>query len=148
MKKMLKWLCATVLTVITVGCCIDSRRIAFDREPDRLQSGYYHYYTNGLTEVVGFYSYPVKPIYKVCSYTGGPWRGSDIYPATRNVLNHASFMSYSSAASGDYMLNIINLPFYPVILIEIPIQFCLDTILIPWDLLNAPSTPEGYSKQF
>lgn len=142
MKKLL----ASLLLLATAGCCIESRRIAGTEDIRVLQSGYYRVYTNGQQRVNGSYRYPVAE-YRTSSYVGGPYAYSRIYPATRNVLNHASFMSYSSAASGDYMLNIINLPCYPIILIQIPIQFCLDTILIPWDLYNTPKCPEGYQER-
>lgn len=142
MKKLL----ASLLLLATAGCCIASRRIAGTEDIRVLQTGYYRDYTNGQQRVNGIYSYPVSQ-YRTSSYVGGPFAKSRIYPATRLVLNHASLMSYSSAASGDYMLNIINLPCYPFILIQIPIQFCLDTILIPWDLYNTPECPEGYQER-
>jgi len=148
MKEFLKILFYSftlLMTVVTVGCCIDSRRLVDNKEINVLTSGYYRVYTNGQVRAgyIQGTSYPVCQ-YRKCSYTGGPFANSDIYPATRNVLNHASLMSYSSAASGAYMENLINLPCYPIILIQIPIQFCIDTVLIPWDLFNTPKVPEGY----
>ena len=144
MRRFELYLTALVMTIVGIGCCIDSRRIVDNQDLHVLKSGYYRCYTNGQTRVGSLgYKYNVAVFLK-CSYTGGPWANSDIYPATRNVLNHASFMEYSSAASGAYMENMINLPFYPIIIIQIPIQFCLDTLLIPWDLYNVPKPPEGY----
>lgn len=137
---------ASLILLATAGCCIESRRIAGTENVRVLQSGYYRAYTNGQQRVFGNYTYPVSQ-YRTSSYVGGPYAHSRIYPATRLVLNHASLMSYSSAESGDYMVNIINIPCYPIILIQIPIQFCLDTILIPWDLYNTPKCPEGYQER-
>ena len=145
MKRLLQLLPVALLLASMSGCCIMARRIADNEDVHVLQSGYYHTYTNGTFHGEPPWQY-ANSIHRACSYTGGPWAGSDIYPATRLVLNHASFMSYSSAASGDYMINIINLPCYPIILVEIPIQFCLDTVLLPFDLLNRPTTPEGWTK--
>lgn len=142
MKKLL----VSLLLLVSAGCCIESRRIAGTEDLRVLQSSYYRTYTNGQYRVNGIYSYPDAQ-YRASSYVGGPYAHSRIYPATRKVLNHASFMSYSDPASGDYMINIINLPCYPIILIQIPIQFCLDTILIPWDLYNTPKCPEGYQER-
>ena len=143
---MKKILASLLLFAMAAGCCIEARRIAGTEDLHVLQSSYYRTYTNGQQRVSNGYSYPVAQ-YRTSSYVGGPYAYSRIYPATRLVLNHASFMSYSSAASGDYMINIINLPCYPIILIQIPIQFCLDTILIPWDLYNTPKCPEGYQER-
>ena len=67
---------------------------------------------------------------------------------TRYVLNILSGWSYSSAASGNYMNNLITLPTYPIYIVELPIQLALDTVLIPFDWLNTPSCPEGYQKEF
>ena len=134
-----------VMMLAEVGCCITSRRIVNNEDIRVLTSGYYRVYTNGQVRagIIQGTTY-LEAQYRKCSYTGGPFANSDIYPATRNVLNHASLMSYSSAASGAYMENLINIPCYPIILIQIPIQFCIDTVLIPWDLFNTPKVPEGY----
>lgn len=142
----MKKLFASLLLLAAAGCCIESRRIAGTEDLRVLQTGYYRAYTNGQYRVSGSYRYPIAQ-YRASSYVGGPYAHSRIYPATRKVLNHASFMSYSGPESGDYMINIINLPCYPIILIQIPIQFCLDTILIPWDLYNTPKCPEGYQER-
>lgn len=130
------------------GCCIASRQICFDKEITGHvlpATGTYRCYTNGMVRTVGNYTYPKDPIYKYCSYNLGPWYGSDIYPATRMTLNALSGWTYSPACSGDYMNNIITLPLYPLVVCELPIQFVLDTVLIPFDLLNAPTVPEGYN---
>lgn len=154
--KYVKYAVSFVLLCVSAGCCIGSRSWKIDKEITGHvlpASGTYHCYTNGEMKVCGHYqdgSPYMAPIckYKYCSNTTGPWAGSDIYPATRSVLNALSFMSYSSAASGDYMLNIVILPCYPVVLVELPIQIVLDTILLPWDIIAAPTTPEGYKKVF
>lgn len=118
------------------GCMISSRRIAGDNdEPQRLQSGYYAIYTNGD-----------ERIFRKCSYVGGPFKDSTIYPATRNTLNVLSLYSYSSSASGAYMLIPPTLVVYPLVMCNLPIQFCLDTVLIPWDLYNVPEVPEGFER--
>lgn len=160
MKTFLKYFCAVALSVISVGCCIGSRSWKFDKEITGYvlpASGTYHWYTNGLTKTeTRWNSYygsnvtyrTIDQVYKYCSNANGPWKDSEIYPATRQTLNALSFMSYSSPASGDYMLGIVILPCYPIVLIELPIQFVLDTVLIPLDLWMAPTTPEGYKKVF
>jgi uncharacterized protein YceK len=118
------------------GCMISSRRIAGNNdEPQRLQSGYYAVYTNDT-----------ERIFRKCSYTGGPFKDSTIYPATRRTLNVLSLYSYSSAASGAYMLIPPTLVFYPFVMCNLPIQFCLDTVLVPWDLYNVPEVPEGFER--
>lgn len=120
------------------GCMISSRRIAGNNdEPQRLQSGYYAVYTN---------TNGTERIFRKCSYVGGPFKDSTIYPATRRTLNVLSLYSYSSAASGAYMLIPPTLVFYPFIVCNLPIQFCLDTVLIPWDLYNVPEVPEGFER--
>lgn len=168
MKTFLKYFCAFALSVISVGCCICSRSWKFDKEITGHwlpASGTYHWYTNGVyrAEMHKFVCYDHETgvyyttnklvmvqgeVHKYCSNANGPWAGSEIYPATRFVLNALTFMSYSSAASGDYMLGTVILPTYPLWLIELPIQFVLDTVLIPLDLWMAPTTPEGYKKVF
>lgn len=156
MKKFIFWSLTILMLLIGAGCCIDSRNMVV-KDVHVLTSGYYVCYTNGEMVASGHWIYNDgtvktnfvnKSIYYKTSYVGGPWAGSFIYPATRNVLNHASFMSYSSAASGAYMENIINLPCYPIILLQIPIQFCLDTVLLPFDLINRPHPPEGYELKY
>lgn len=156
MLKALQYIAIILLALVTAGCCINCRSWKIDKEiTGRVlpASGTYHYYTNGLMKTETWYSsyygsnvtHKVPDTkYKYCSNANGPWAGSEIYPATRFVLNGLSFMSYSSPASGDYMLNIVILPTYPIWLIELPIQFVLDTILLPWDLIAAPTVPEGY----
>lgn len=120
------------------GCMISSRRIAGDNdEPQRLQSGYYAVYTN---------TNDTERIFRKCSYSGGPFKDSTIYPATRRTLNVLSLYSYSSAASGAYMLIGPTLFVYPFVMCNLPIQFCLDTVLIPWDLYNVPEVPEGFER--
>lgn len=160
MKKLLKWFLVIVLAVVSGGCCICCRSWKFDKEITGYvlpASGTYHYYTNGQMKASTYYDYTchsnvthmVKDCkYKYCSNANGPWAGSEIYPATRFVLNALTFMSYSSAASGDYMLGIVILPTYPLWIVGLPIQFVLDTVLLPVDLLMAPTTPEGYEKVF
>lgn len=118
------------------GCMISSRRIAGDTdEPQHLQTWYYATYTNDT-----------ERIFRKCSYVGGPFKDSTIYPATRQTLNALSLYSYSSAASGDYMLILPTLICYPFVVCNLPIQFCLDTVLIPWDLYNVPEVPEGFER--
>lgn len=133
---------------INCGCCICSRSLSFDSEVEGHvlpPTGFYRAYTNGHVVVKGIYSYPKDPIYKHCSYNLGPWKGSDFYPATRMTLNALAGWTYSPACSGDYMNNLITLPLYPLVVCELPIQFVLDTVLIPFDFLNAPTSPEGYN---
>lgn len=139
----MRYVFAAILAAVSAGCCIVAREWVDDKEIHVIQSGYHHSYTNGMYHGKPPWVY-ADTICKKCSYTGGPWAGSDIYPATRLVLNHASLMSYSSAASGDYMANIFNIPFYPIVLCQIPVQLCLDTMLLPFDLWNRPTCPEGY----
>lgn len=122
--------------VLLSGCMISSRRIAGNNdEPQRLQSGYYAVYTNGT-----------ERIFRKCSYTGGPFKDATIYPATRVTLNMLSLYSYSSAASGSYMLIGPTLTIYPLVMCNFAIQFCLDTVLIPWDLYNVPEVPKGFER--
>ena len=139
-----------LLLIVSVccGCCIVNRNIC--EETQRLQTGYYECYTNGVyREVTGLWGTSLKQgtIYYRTSYVGGPYEGAHIYPATRDVLNMLSLYSYSSAASGAYMLIGPTLVIYPFVLCELPIQFVLDTILIPFDLYNTPNPPEGYKKR-
>lgn len=156
MKTLLKYLAITAMIAISAGCCINCRSWKIDKEITGHclpASGTYHYYTNGQMRVCGKYANgnPVlTPVckYKYCSNANGPWAGSEIYPATRFVLNGLSGFSYSSAASGDYMMCGVVLVTYPFWLVELPIQFVLDTVLLPWDLIAAPTTPEGYKKVF
>ena len=122
-----------------------SRQLSDNEDINVLTTGFYHCYTNGKYRVVGSYRY-AESQYRRCSYTCGPWEGSDIYPATRYCLNILSGWSYSPAAAGHYMNNLITLPTYPIYIIELPIQFCLDTILLPFDIWNTPKVPEGYQK--
>lgn len=149
-----------ILVVITMlgaaGCCISSRSWRIDKEIPRytpVGSGTYVTYASieTKTETVKYYDgrtetreVPKDYILKYCNYHTGPWEGSDIYPATRLTLNALSGWSYSSPASGDYMLNIVTVPLYPLVLCNLPIQFVLDTVLLPWDLISAPTCPEGY----
>lgn len=154
--KTIKYISAIILSVVSIGCCIECRSWKIDKEITGHilpPSGTYHYYTNGEMRVCGRYkdgSPYMAPVckYKHCSNANGPWAGSDIYPATRATLNALSGMSYSSPASGDYMMNIVILPCYPIVLCELPIQLVLDTVLLSWDLIAAPTTPEGYKKVF
>ncbi len=44
------------------------------------------------------------------------------------------------------MLALPTLCVYPIVLIELPIQFCLDTLLIPYDMWNVPHPPDGYKQ--
>lgn len=118
------------------GCTISSRRIDDGSDIRVLSSGYYAAYTNGQ-----------ETIYRKCSYVDGPFKNSTIYPATRVTLNMLSLYSYSSAASGDYMLIPTTLVFYPVVLVNLPIQFTLDTVLIPWDIYNVPKVPDGFKRR-
>ena len=149
-------MCCCCLLLAASGCCILSRNIS---GPTRVvTSDFYHSYTNGNIVVSMWvidkdgnkipYSYHNECICYKTSYVGGPWRGSDLYPGTRYVLNILSGWSYSSAASGNYMNNLITLPTYPIYIVELPIQLALDTVLIPFDWLNTPSCPEGYQKEF
>ena len=146
---MLLKLLATLTAICTLsGCCYMSRNLCKELPPGRgLTSDYYVTYTNGVTKTQGTYTYDVYPHYYVSSYVGGPYKGAILYPATRNVLNILSGWSYSSAASGNYMLNLITLPTYPIYIVELPIQTVLDTVLIPFDLINTPNPPEGYSRK-
>lgn len=168
MNKMIKCISLAFLTGILSGCCICSRSWKFDKEITGHvlpASGTYHYYTNGVyraemhefvgynRETGGYYTtnklvMVQGEVYKYCSNSNGPWKDSELYPATRLTLNALSFMSYSSAASGDYMLGIVIIPCYPFILCELPVQFVLDTVLIPLDWWMAPTTPTGYKKVF
>lgn len=136
------------------GCCIGSRNMV--KETHVLTSGYNVCYTNGEKEVSAIWhyndgtaktNYCNKSIYYTTSYVGGPWSGSFLYPATRQTLNALSLYSYSSAASGDYMLGLPTLCVYPIVLVELPIQFCLDTVLIPFDIINQPNPPDGYVRR-
>lgn len=142
----------TILVLIASmcgGCCIINRNIC-EETPPCIQSGFYECYTNGVyKEVTGLWGTSLKQgtIYYRTSYVGGPYEGSHIYPSTRHVLNMLSLYSYSSAASGAYMLIGPTLLIYPFVLCELPIQFTLDTILIPFDLYNSPNPPEGYKKR-
>ena len=152
MKKYFLYFTLLLLAAISAGCCIMSRNIVTKTKV--LKSDYYIGYTNGVMHVFSYlidengneipYTYVPESIYYKTSYMGGPYRGSLIYPATRNVLNILSMWSYSSAAGGDYMNNIVTLPTYPLYIVELPIQLVLDTVLLPFDLLNQPRPPEGY----
>ena len=149
MKSMKMWLIAVFLTIIGVGCCISSRNIV--RETRTCVSGYYMCYTNGVVRpyaynidqngVTNYVWYTHESICYRTSYSGGPYPKSSIYPATRCVLNILSGWSYLPDA---YMCNLYTLPTYPIYLIELPIQLVLDTVLIPFDLLNTPNPPKGY----
>lgn len=154
MKRLLQFLVCTLFLAVTGGCCIGSRNLV--KETHVLTSGYNVCYTNGeqtVSYVSTYYdgtkktNYTAKAIYYTTSYVGGPWQGSFLYPATRQTLNALSLYSYSSAASGDYMLGLPTLCIYPVVLIELPVQFVLDTVLIPYDLINQPHPPEGYVRR-
>lgn len=159
-KKLLISSIALALAIITGGCCINCRSWKIDKEITGNvlpASGTYHYYTNGCKKAFMYRDWQTGEmkqgltedrIYKYCSNANGPWKGSEIYPATRYVLNGLSFFSYSSAASGDYMMGGFVLVTYPFWLVELPIQCVLDTVLLPWDLIAAPTTPEGYKKVF
>jgi len=160
MKKILKILAITALVSLSGGCCICCRSWKIDKEITGHclpASGTYHYYTNGLQKAYTYRDYQTGEmkeglttdcVYKYCSNANGPWAGSEIYPATRFVLNGLSLFSYSSAASGDYMMGGFVLVTYPFWLVELPVQFVLDTVLLPWDLIAAPTTPDGYKKVF
>lgn len=160
MKLVFKLFTGIIISAVSIGCCIGSRSWKVNKEIDGYIlpcSGSYHYYTNGLTKTVQLKHWKTGEIYtiqqtdciyKYCSNANGPFAGSDIYPATRSVLNALSFFSYSGAASGDYMLGVIVLPCYPIVLCELPIQIILDTVLLPYDLIAAPTTPKGYTKVF
>lgn len=159
MKFAMKIVAAFALACMAIGCCIESRSWKIDKEVPRgtpLRTGLYCSFTNG--EMVATRSwrsydgktgtyYSPKTIDKFCCYANGPWANSDIYPATRHTLNALSGWSYSSAASGNYMLNIVTLPCYPLVLVNLPIQFVLDTVLMPYDLIAAPTAPEGYRRR-
>ena len=138
---MLKLLTILTALITAGGCCLDARR-TFE-ETRVLRSGHYVCYkpivnTNDAKNAYRDYRY------FNCSYRQGPWAGSAIYPGTRMVLNMASFFSYSSAASGDYMMGPFVLAVYPIVLCGIPVQFCIDTLVLPYDIYNAPHPPEGY----
>jgi len=160
MKKILKFLSVLFLIFVSGGCCISCRSWTIDKEITGNclpASGTYHYYTNGLMKAYTYRDWKTGElkegltkdcVYKYCSNANGPWKGSEIYPATRYVLNGLSFFSYSSAASGDYMLGGLVLLTYPIWLIELPVQFVLDTVLLPWDVIAAPTCPEGYKMVF
>lgn len=139
--KMLKRILCISLILMAAGCCIECRNRV--KETHVVGSGYHVTYCSDEIVTNGIYKYK-KSISYTTSYVGGPWEGSFIYPATRQTLNALSLYSYSSAASGEYMLALPTLCVYPIILIELPIQFCLDTLLIPYDLWNVPDPPEGY----
>lgn len=146
--KILKYILSLSLIAITAGCCIGSR--ARVKETHVVASGYHvtYYSDEVVTNVTSYGTYKYnKSIAYTTSYVGGPWEGSFIYPATRQTLNALSLYSYSSAASGDYMLALPTLCVYPIVLIELPIQFCLDTLLIPYDMWNVPHPPEGYKQR-
>lgn len=152
MKRILIIVAAVILSVVSGGCCICCRRWTDSgKETNVLTSGQYRAYTNGQMKVAGHYKdgspYLVKDtIYKVCSNSNGPFRDSDVYPATRNTLNALSLYSYSRAEAGDYMMILPTLIIYPIVLCELPIQLVLDTVLLPWDAIVAPKAPEGYRK--
>lgn len=146
MNKLITML--VLIVSVCSGCCISTRNIC--EKTQILQTGYYECYTNGVyRQVTGLWGTSLKQgtIYYKTSYVGGPYEGAHVYPATRHVLNMLSLYSYSSAASGDYMLIGPTLVIYPFVLCELPIQFVLDTILIPFDLYNTPNPPEGYKKR-
>ena len=139
--KILKYVLSLSIITITAGCCIECRNRV--KATHVVGSGYHVTYYSDEVVTNGMYKYN-KSIAYATSYVGGPWEGSFIYPATRQTLNALSLYSYSSAASGEYMLALPTLCVYPIVLIELPIQFCLDTLLIPYDLWNVPNPPEGY----
>lgn len=153
-----KHLAIVASAMILGGCCVLSRSWKIDQEitGNRLPAqSMYHCYTNGCMKTFLYHDWQTGElregltediVYKYCSNSNGPWQDSEIYPATRYTLNALSFYSYSSAASGDYMLSGYVLIGYPVVLVELPIQVVLDTVLLPWDLIAAPTTPEGYKK--
>ena len=142
--KILKFIAVFFLAAVTGSCCVGSRNKV--RETHVVASGYHVTYYSDEVVTNGIYKYN-KSIAYTTSYVGGPWEGSFIYPATRQTLNALSLYSYSSAASGDYMLAFPTLCAYPIVLVELPLQFCLDTILIPDDLWNVPNPPEGYKRR-
>ena len=127
-----------MLACLMSGCCIESRRV-FERTRT-VRSGNYVCYRPIKADPKDYSQYQ----YFKCSYRQGPWKGSAIYPGTRMALNAASLYSYSSAASGDYMMGFPTLCVYPIVLCSIPINFCIDTLVLPWDIYNAPVAPEGY----
>lgn len=136
-----KLLSLVVLVVLASGCCIDCRS-KFE-ETHILRSGNYVCYKPIVSTNDAEHAYRDYKYFN-CSYRQGPWAGSAIYPGTRMVLNYASLFSYSSPASGDYMMGPVILMGYPIVLCSIPIQFCIDTVMLPWDIYNAPVAPEGY----
>ena len=133
-----KLLSLVVLVAVASGCCIDCRS-KFE-ETHILRSDNYVCFKPINAEPGNYNDY----LYYNCNYRGGPWRGCSVYPGTRMVLNYASLFSYSSPASGDYMMGPVILMGYPIVLCSIPIQFCIDTVMLPWDIYNAPVAPEGY----
>lgn len=150
MMKALKTIIVVLVAIVVVGCCIDSRRIC--RESGRtVQSDHYCVYTNDVleayTNVYGKLSYRAQTKYYTVSYNGGPFRGSILYPGTREDLNILALWSYSSAASGNYMNNIITMPLYPLFIVALPIEFVIDTVLIPWDLYNSPQPTSEWKLQ-
>lgn len=152
MKTVLLVIAAVFLSVVSGGCCICCRRWSDSgKETLILTTGQYRAYTNGQMKVAGHYKdgkpYLVEDtIYKICSNSNGPFRDSDVYPATRNTLNALSLYRYSGEADGDYMFVLPTLIIYPIVLVELPIQLVLDTVLLPWDLYVAPKAPEGYRR--
>lgn len=163
MKTFIKCIVAAIMATVACGCCISSRSWKIDKEITGYRlpaSGMYATYVSDEPVYVdvptavkdGDLSIAVlrkikmnARVYKYCSYHNGPFAGSDIYPGTRMTLNALSGWSYSSAASGDYMMNVITIPLYPIVLCNLPVQFVLDTILLPYDLIAAPTCPDGYT---
>lgn len=150
MKKFLIITLITLMSLAITGCMISSRTFGNRNSKDLyiLPGGRYHMYTNINYNASFPHNYQTNRycMYLSSSYSRGPWEGSDIYPASRECLNALSLYSYSEAASGDYMLIGPTLLVYPFVLIDLPIQFVLDTILLPYDLYNIAIPPENYIK--
>lgn len=133
------------------GCFIASRQLVV-KNPRSVASDHYCVYTNGQLEarIDHYYNgrvetnYVNKTLYYSTSYVGGPYRGSFLYPGTRLDLNILSGWSYSSAASGNYMLNLFTIPTYPLYIVALPVEFVLDTLLIPFDLINQPHPSDDW----